>query len=877
MNRGSWPGGMKIQWETREDKQNIEFTYCAQPWMFRGCFFCDHPLAGTTMKQFLVTLLITIFGSVGFSQHLPEGTYRPNRERTYDILHYKVQLTLDWKDKEVMGEATIRFHPLVMLSSMDLDAYWLNVSEVRNAANGQSLRFTSTDATLNIVFDRLLQAADTMLLQIKYRARPTAGLYFVDPGPHTNNRPAIFTYGEGGIHANWLPVYNENNDKFSSEMIVTVEKPFTAISNGKLVEKKENANGTRTFHWLQSLPHSNYLMALFVGDYVSVPLRPAFGSIPLSVWVHTGQESQARSVFARTPEMIEFYSSRFSFRYPWDKYDQISAFDYAIGAMENTSITGHNDRILRNPGQLEEFNPDFKQFNSSWTAESIISHELGHHWFGDNTTCSNLANIWINESFASYMMMLWDEHRLGYEHLQSQTQFALKSYLDYVEESHIIRPLEYRFFDSRDQIYNTQTTYQKGAIVLHMLRWVLGDEVFFKGLGYFQNAYRFSNVESKDLERAFEESTGSNLTWFFEQWIWGGGHPVFEVHAAYVPARKKVEVTVEQVQAFVDGQGIFTLPVEIRIDAGGKTDRHRVWINNQIDHFTFDAATIPDMVSFDGRGALVADIRVNKGVKELAYQVSHDELPGQLRALRQLVAKHASHPATLTAIRSILQGNAHWSLKAEATLLLRSMQSPEADQILISQLGGPEYHSRKAAVIALGTRFTDEVRAALRRVVDSEKNDDVAATALVSLAKIDAGLSPEFLRTQLKKNSWYDCKRLAALRAIEVLAADHAVDRPERFVSLLKEHVGTRWNYELRQQALKSWVACAPTDGELLNRLLSTVKNDILSVQTTAIGLLGTMKNKEAVPVLEETARKNGDIDVRKAARDALEEIQRIE
>ena len=811
------------------------------------------------------------------AQHLPGGTYRPNRERSYDIVHYKADLSIDWSKKQILGTATLRFHFLAAASSIDLDAYWLKVSEVKDLSTGKTLRFSSTDAVLSVNIGQTLLSTDTISIAITYTAQPTAGLYFADAGPNTNNKPTIFTYGEGGIHANWLPIYNENNDKFSTEMIVTVEKPFTVISNGKLLETRENPSGSRTFHWYQSLPHSNYLIALFVGDYVSVPLRPAFGSIPLSVWVHPGQEDQARSVFVRTPEMIEFYSQRFNFRYPWDKYDQISSFDYAIGAMENTSITGHNDRILRKPDQLDEFNPDFEKYTDNWTAEAIISHELGHHWFGDNTTCRNLANIWINESFASYMMMLWDEHRLGKDYLQSQTQYALQAYLKYVDESHIIRPLEYRYFDSRDEIYNQETTYQKGAIVLHMLRWILGDEEFFKGLGYFQNKYEFSNVESKDLETAFEESVGKNLTWFFDEWIWGGGHPVFEVHSTYVPSRNKVEVKVEQVQSLVEGQGIFTLPVEIRIDAKGKTQRQRVWIEHQSEHFVFDIDSAPDMVSFDGRGALVADIRFEKNPKELAYQLSNDELPGRLRALRQLAGRYASNPVTLSAIRSLLASEAHWSLKAEATLLLKKIDSNDAEKLLLSQLAAKEYHSRKAAVIALGSRFTDAARAALRKTIDSEKNDNVAATALVSLAAIDTSITSDYLRSQLRNNSWYDVKRLAALKAIEILATDHAVNQPEEFVPLMREYVNTKYNYEIRQQALKSWAACAPTDGALMEKLLLTVRNDILSVQNNAMEILGKLKDPRAIPVLEETARKSGDIDVRKAARDALEEVRRVE
>ena len=816
-------------------------------------------------------LLYLLLGAIpAYTQQLPTGAYRPNRDRSYDILHYKAALRIDWRAKQVAGEAIITLRPLVTASAIVLDAYWLKVTAVKNAANGTDLRYTSSDESLTIDLGRNLRSTDTIAISVRYSATPTAGMYFIEPGPGTNNHPSIFTYGEGGIHANWLPIYNDNNDKFSTEMIVTVSKPHTVISNGALLSTRDNSDGTRTFHWYQSLPHSNYLIALFVGEYQGVTLRPAFGSIPLTAWVHPGQEQQAAEVFARTPDMVEFFSQRFNFRFPWDKYDQISAFDYAIGAMENTGVTGHNDRILRGPGQTEEFNPDFENYATNWTSEALVSHELAHHWFGNNTTCANLANIWINESFASYMMMLWDEHRLGNEALQAHTWLALQSYLKYVATSHVIRPLEYRYFDTRGQIYNSETTYQKGAIVLHMMRWVLGDDAFFQGLGYFQNKHQFSNVESKDLKTAIEESTGWNLQWFFEQWMWGGGHPILEVATNYSADSKKLDVTIQQVQPQVEGQGLFQLPVEIRIDGGGTSQRRTVWVEEQSETFAFDAVTTPDMVSIDGRGALVAEVRHEKPLMELIVQAKNDDLPGRLWAMQQLVAQYESDPSVVATIRTILESNTPWILKAEGTLQLRAIQSDEAQLILLTQLTDTDHRIRKAAVIALGSRYTDAARVALKRIIDTDKNDDVASTAMVSLAKIDGALSLEFIRKVLERDSWYDSKRIGALKAMEILASTHLVPQKSRFVTFAKTYADVKYNYSLRQQAFKTWPASAPGDKVLAERLTSFAQNDILPVRITAIELLAELKLTRAIPVLEDVVRRNGDSYIRHSAREAI-------
>ena len=820
------------------------------------------------MKRILLFLTVVSFSL--HAQHLPTGAYRPNREHSYDIVHYKADINIDWVNKKIIGESTILVRQLRAGAVITLDAYWLDVQSVRELPSNKELKHSQlTESTLTIFFERVLKETDTVSIVIRYSAAPTAGLYFVDVPSGNTMTPSIFTYGEGGIHANWLPIYNDVNDKFSSEMVVTVEKQYEAISNGTLLSTDNNRDGTRTFHWSQSLPHSNYLLALFVGEYVPVKLRPAFGSIPLTAWTPAGTEEEAKYVFSRTPEMIEFFSNRFNYRYPWDKYDQVAAFDYAIGAMENTSITGHNDRILRLPGQTEAFNPDFDYHYTNWTQETLVSHELAHHWFGDNLTCRSLASIWLNESFASYLMMLWDEHRLGTEYFQSQTWLALQQYLNYVRTQHIIRPLEYRYFDTRAQIYNNETTYLKGAVVLNMLRWVLGDEEYFKAMGYYLKKHQFSNVESSDFKTAIEESTGRNLGWFFDQWVYGGGHPVFEVRSQYLSDRKKVEVVVSQVQPIVEGQGIFVLPAEIRIDVKGETTRRVVWIENETDVFYFDAEAEPSLVSFDGRGALVCELSFDKGIHELLYQVFNDDLPGRFRALHQLVERYPTHIMTAGALRPILEGNSHWTLKAEATLLLRNIHTPESDTLLVSQLTSKEHHIRKAAVVALGSRFFSAAEQALRRIADSDANDDVAATALVSLSKIGARLSVEYLKQYQNKKSWYDVKRIAALKAMENMG------NPV-YLELVKPYASFRHHYAIRQQALNSWAALAPTDPQFIESLMMFAKKDILPVRTTAMTLLGKLKIQRALPVLEEIAKKNGDSDIRKFATDAMEEIQRV-
>lgn len=356
-----------------------------------------------------VIFAISLLNSTS-AQRLPEGEYHRNRERAIDVIHYKAELNFDFSEKEIEGKATVIFRPLAKMKTFSLDAIRLKFEEVDLAQEiaSKPLKFDHGDQVLEITLDRVYSPMDTVAVSIMYSAQPNAGMYFLKDYAN-DDQFYVYTYGEGGLHANWLPVYNDVNDKFSTEMVATVPPPYTVISNGQLVNVGKLQNGDQTFHWKQDLPHSNYLISVCVGEFEKGDLPPAFGTVPLSYWVPEGRLKEGAYVFRNTPKMVEFFSNRFGYKYPWDKYDQIAVPDYAIGSMEHTSITGHRASVLRDEHAPSNFGPpDFERYHTVWTAEGTIAHELAHHWFGNNLTCRNLNYLWLNESFATYCQMLWD-------------------------------------------------------------------------------------------------------------------------------------------------------------------------------------------------------------------------------------------------------------------------------------------------------------------------------------------------------------------------------------------------------------------------------------------------------------------------------------
>jgi len=814
-------------------------------------------------------LFFSIFSAhLLFPQKLPTGKYHPNRERSFDLLHYKGELRFDFENRNVLGKSTITLAPLRTLSAFSLDAIHLKVHRVTHAENGGALPFRMAGTALEISLPQAKTPNDTFAVVIEYEAQPQSGMYF-QPDPANPKMYYVSTYGEGGLHANWLPIYNDVNDKFSTEMLVTVPAAYTVISNGKLLDTK-TAEGQKTFHWSQTLPHPNYLISIYAGNFEKGDLAPAFGAIPLSYWVPAGRLKEGAHAFRNTTKMVEFFSKRFNYRYPWDKYDQIAVPDYAIGAMEHTGVTGHRAALLRETGAPLDFEPNLEDYYGNWTAEALISHELAHHWFGNNLTCRNLSFIWLNESFASYLMMLWDEESAGKDLLDLDVAFAKKQYFNFVHRRNMIRGLEHRYFDDANAIYNTEHTYLKGAVVLHMLRRILGDESYFRALSHYLHKHEYQNVESHDLKIAIEEATGKNLDWFFAQWVTGAGHPVFAVSDEYLPEHKKLKVSVNQIQPLVEGQGVFTLPVKITIATVKKRWQEEVWIEQASENFSFACEEKPLLVSFDGAGDLVAELRFSKSAEELIYQANNDELPGRMWAVKELAAGHAVDPRTVKALSGLVAGNGFWGLRAEAAKALGEVRTPAAEQVLAQALQTGEYQVHKAAVLALAKFRTASAEQKLRESIKREASADVAAAAIVALAQVNPNLEENFIRAQLGRKSWYDEISIACLRAIKILA------KPE-WVATLKPYTASSHNQHVVEAALSAWEACAPGNPELHAKLLALTSAPAYSVKQYAIHALGRLHVAAARETLQAIVVQQADDNLTVAAHNALQQIRDAE
>jgi aminopeptidase N len=833
------------------------------------------------MKRLLAVLALSACplaasAQVAFGHRLPEGPERPVRERAYDIESYKAELAFDMEKESIAGTATITFQALRSpLATLSLDAADLAVTKVERAAAGERRsrpqKFTTDSAAfkLDVALDPPVGIGESATVAISYSVKPRAGMYFY-PG-RGKLLPQAWNYGEGGLHRGWLPLYNDTNDRFAIEFVVTVPKGLTAVANGRLADTRDNADGTRTFRWIQKGPIPNYLVTVDVGELSKVPLRDAKvggKTVPLAAWTPPGTEDAARFVFGNTPDMVEYFSTKFGYPYPWDKYDQVVLREFA-GAMETTTATGFSESELRLAGDPPDLAPVYEDAWPVFTYEDVVAHELVHHWFGDLVTCRSLGSLWLNESFATFWHTMWNGKAHGEDDLTYQRWVYLNDYVDYVRATGSVRPMEYLRYKEPGAMYQQETTYVKGALVLHMIRHFLGEADFDRMIAAYLAKHEYSNVDSADLKEAIERAAGRNLTWFFEDWVvGGGGHPRFEVSYRWAPERKQLDLTVRQIQSDLPFENEFRLPVEIEIADAKGAKTHAVELSGWTTTVALPAEGRPTRVTFDKGGWLVCEVRYARPISDVLVELSGADLAGRLRAARQLAEDFPTDPRSLDALSRLLADPAsHWGLKQEAALDLGRIGGSAVQPALTKALAGPDQRVRRATALALGQAGEASAAEALRRTVETDKAEDVVAAAEISLGRLRAPGAKEFLLKQLGRDSRYwDSVRLGALIGLGKLG-------DPSLAPTFAKYAAPGYVQDVRTAALNAWEAAAPEDPNFATTLRALTSDRNRTVRLSAIQKLGKLHRAEDLPLLE-ALQKDPDPSVVVFATDGIDELR---
>ncbi|MEN6310080.1 MAG: M1 family aminopeptidase, partial [Acidobacteriota bacterium] len=525
------------------------------------------------------------------------------RSRDYDVLHYRLVLVLDDKEKSYLGEDTITLTSLKDgLEELVFDAESL---EAMGAArlDGCPLPLSLGGGKLRVRPHRPLDYGETTSVVIKFRQRnPKTGLRFIDAAP---DHPAqVNTYSWPEDAHRWFPCFDYPNDKATSEVVVTVRGDWKVLSNGRLVKVTEDrAAGTRTWHWSQEQAHPVYGIMLAAGPFEVI--QDARGPLPVSYWVYPNDADAAPRSFRKTTRMIDFYGQAFGFAYPWAKYDQVCVAGYG-GGMEATTAT------MLEQDTIHDARAD-QDFPSDW----LVAHELAHMWWGDLVTERAWPDVWLSESFATYSEYLFSLFDRGEDEGALNLEAKKDAYLEEARERYI-RPIVFDRYTDPWQIMDGHS-YPKGAAVLHMLRFVMGDKPFFRTLAEFLSRFAFKNADTHDFMNVVRETGGENLDWFFDQWLYRPGHPVFEDASTWDAGAGKLRLRISQVQDFAKGIPVFRTPVVIGVRTASQSVRHRVWLGGKEETFEFESRDKPLLVRFDEGNRLLKELVFKKPEEELVF------------------------------------------------------------------------------------------------------------------------------------------------------------------------------------------------------------------------------------------------------------------
>lgn len=534
------------------------------------------------------------------------------RDKNFDTESLLLEVAFVPEKGLVNGKVTLTFSALLQ----ETDTLFLDAPDIEvlgATLDKNNVEFSTNKEGIIIRPGKPLTWQGKHQLAIDYTATPRKGIYFIgwnepeplNPAPYSVRRQ-IWTQGQGVDNRYWIPCFDDMNDKLISEVKITFDKSYRVLSNGSLLAEKNLPGGkNKLWHYKMPEPHSPYLIMLGIGKYDVKQLKSKSG-VSVDCWYYPEFPERVAPTYRYSAEMLDWMEKEFGLPYPWGKkYSQIPVQDFMYGAMENTTATVFGDFY---------FIDERSYLDRSYVGTN--AHELAHQWFGDYVTSRAGEGTWLQESFATHYQKHFERSVFGEDHFQWNRRQEMQSVLEAGKR------------DSKPVINTgagTERVYQKGSLVLDMLKYVLGKEQFNKALTYYLKKHPYGNVDTHDFYIAFLETLGINLDWFFDEWLYRGGEPKYEVQFEELTnsAGKFSRFTVKQTHQTNELVGLFKMPVWFEVYyTDGSSDRKQEWLSEQtqiIDMANSGGKQI-DYALFDPNSEIIKNINFPKSMEMLKAQ-----------------------------------------------------------------------------------------------------------------------------------------------------------------------------------------------------------------------------------------------------------------
>ncbi|ODH01008.1 aminopeptidase [Nostoc sp. KVJ20] len=822
---------------------------------------------------------------------LPGARPQYNPDRPGQVEHIFLDLSLDIPKLCYQGSCSIRLLPIRNgIDSLTLDAVNLNIESVQVDEVPQSFDYDGEQ--LSIQLSEATQIGKCLLIAIAYSvAKPQRGIYFIQPDKHYPNKPTqVWTQGEDEDSRFWFPCFDYPGQLSTSEIRVRVPNPLVAISNGELIDTIEDGD-YKIYHWSQQQVHPTYLMALAVGDFAEI--RDEWKGKPVTYYVEKGREEDAKRSMDKTPRMIEFLSQKYGYPYPFPKYAQVCVDDFIFGGMENTSTTLLTDRCL-----LDE-----RAALDNRNTESLVVHELAHQWFGDLVVIKHWSHAWIKEGMASYSEVMWTEEEYSSEEAAYYRLLEARRYLS-EDSSRYRRPMVTHVYREAIELYDRHI-YEKGSCVYHMIRAQLGDELFWQAIQTFIQDNAHKTVETVDLLRAIEKSTGRNLLFLFDQYVYRGGHPDFKVAYSWDGDAKLAKITVTQTQAAEGKNGskdLFDLKIPIgfgytqeevksEVKSNGKLSTQHsalktftVRVNEREQSFYFPLENKPQFISFDVGNNYLKTVVLEYPISELKAQLEFDPDPISRVYAATALAKKGGLEATI-ALSASLKNDPLWGVRVEVAKQLAKINLDQAFDGLVPALKDKNAYVRRSVVEALAQIKTAEsykiVRGVLQKGDPSYYVEAAASRAIGAISSANLEEKPKedkvlkLLKSVLEeKAGWNEIVRSGAVAGLAEFKTS------ETALNLLIEYTKLGVPQPLRLATIRALgkisVGQSPANLErILEKLTELAKETFFLTQVAVAAALGQMETPKAVGILRSLAEQTADGRVRRYAEEEISKVQK--
>lgn len=741
------------------------------PTLFRRCLF-------------LALLMISASASAqDFIPHTETHLRDPQefpREHPVDMQNMRVEVSFVPTQGLVKGRVTHTFLPLRQrVDSIEFNAVKITIKSA--TLNGKTLRYTNDGNKVTVFPEPALTWGTKHDITFEYEATPKRGIYFIGwNDPRNMSRKQIWTQGQGIDNRHWIPMYDETNDKLTTETITTIDKQYKVLSNGTKVSEKENKDGTKTWHYRMTHPHAGYLVMLGIGDY-GIKTDKTKGGVPLNLYYYPDWKDRVEPTYKYSAEAVDFVADWVHVPYAWESYSQIPVQDFIYGAMENTTATVFGDF----------YHVDDRIFlDRNYIGVNV--HELAHQWFGDLVTGRSGENQWLQESFATFFPKMFTRKYFGEDAYQWNRRG---------EHNGSLAASASDLYPVAHTKGGTARVYGKGSAVIEMMHYAFGEDQVRRVLEHFLRHHMYQNVETNDLYQSFQDTLGITPYWFFDEWLYRGGEPNYEVNyqEGTINGQNTTQIMVQQVHETNDLVGLFKMPIDFIVRyTDGSQDSVRKMIEKQST-----VVEIPNpgrkqisFVLFDPGSHVLKKVTFNKDFEELRAQaLGATNMIDRYDAIVALKNDSTSMALKRPLMMQVFDREKYYAVKAEIVSQLANDNTPESIAFLRRALHDPATEVRSAVITNIN-RIPQDLLPDFETMLDDSSYNNIF-NALEKLADQYPQNNDRYI--QMVDNEWGPGNRVR-IKRYELMA----MKGDQVAIDSLSAYLGSSYEFWTRQNVLNS-------------------------------------------------------------------------